>query len=142
MEEFGWFAKGSSGRVVSRNFLVEPTWLQNSFSILLPLIHFTIIFMCVLLFNPLIPASCRIHSKFHHPYVSERDIFLMQDNTLFRPQLVSGVKEDSKHQSSHANETSFELWSLNSDSRTITSVRKNYHMCIDYITASASCIRF
>lgn len=54
---------GSSGKVDSRNFLLEPTWLQNSFSIFLPLIHLSISFMCVLLFNPLIPDSCNEHKQ-------------------------------------------------------------------------------
>ena len=49
---------GSSGKVLSRNFLLEPIWLQNSFSIFLPLIHLSISFKCVLLSNPLIPDSC------------------------------------------------------------------------------------
>lgn len=43
---------GSSGRVVWKNFFVEPTWLHSNFNIFLPLIHFSIIFMWVLLFNP------------------------------------------------------------------------------------------
>lgn len=54
---------GSSGKVHSRNFLLEPIWLQNSFSIFLPLIHLSISFKCVLLFNPLIPDSCNEKSN-------------------------------------------------------------------------------
>lgn len=49
---------GSSGRVECRNFLPEPTWWHISFSIFLPLIHFSIIFMCVLLCKPLMFDSC------------------------------------------------------------------------------------
>lgn len=43
--------------VHSRNFLLDPIFWQTCFSIFLPLIHFSIIFMCVLLLNPLMPAS-------------------------------------------------------------------------------------
>lgn len=55
---FDWSLCGSSGKVQCRNFLLEPTWLQNSLSIFLPRIHLSIIFICVLLFNPLILTSC------------------------------------------------------------------------------------
>lgn len=48
----------SSGKTVWKNFLEEPTWLQINLSIFLPLIHFNISFIWVLLFNPLTPASC------------------------------------------------------------------------------------
>lgn len=53
---FDCSVRGSSGKLQCRNFLLLG--LQNSFSIFLPLIHLSIIFMCVLLFNPLIFASC------------------------------------------------------------------------------------
>lgn len=48
----------ASSGVHSMNFLLEPTWLQSSFSIFLPLIHLNNSFKCVLLLNPPIPVSC------------------------------------------------------------------------------------
>lgn len=56
-ELFAWLICVSSGRADSMNFLLEPTWWQNCLSIFRPLIHLSISFMCVLLFNPLILAS-------------------------------------------------------------------------------------
>jgi hypothetical protein len=57
LEPSDWPDCGSTGKMQSRNLLLETAWQQSSFSIPSHLIHLSIIFKRILLLNSLTLAS-------------------------------------------------------------------------------------